>query len=143
MKLVKVFSLGDVIKPNLYERLQALDFRVFVGANNEFKENREWWVVEDGGQIIAYCGSLYADGVCIFVRAWVYKQYRGNGLQSKMIRTRLKAAKGCYKAITYVDPTNVHSINNLIKNGFLTYIPQAQYAGKEFQYFYKELPGSV
>ena len=140
LRLVKVFSWGTIIKPKLYERLQSLDARVFVDAKNEFKENREWWVIEDKGQIIAYCGSLYAEGVCIFVRAWVFKDYRGHGIQSKMIKTRLKAAKGCYRAITYVSFDGVHSMNNLIKNGFLTYIPQAQYAGKEFLYFYKELP---
>ena len=139
MRLTKVFSMGKVLKPDLYRRLQVLDSRLFAGAANEFKDNREWWVIEDAGQIIAYCGSLYSEGVCIFVRAWVYKPYRGKGLQSKMIKTRLKAAKRCFKAITYVYYDNVHSINNLIKNGFLTYTPQYGYAGKEFIYFYKDI----
>lgn len=139
MKLQKVFSFGKVIKPALYERLQSLDRRVFVDAYNEFKENREWWVIEDKGQIIAYCGSLYNQGVCIFVRAWVFKEYRGRGLQSKMIKARLKAARNCYRVITYVAKDGVHSMNNLIINGFLTYIPQYLYAGKEFIYFYKDI----
>jgi len=139
LRLVKVFSMGEVIKPNLYERLQVLDLKMFYGATNEFKTNREWWVIEDNNQIIAYCGSLYSEGVCIFIRAWVYKPYRGNWLQSKMIKARLRAASGCYKAITYVYYDNSQSINNLIRNGFLTYNPQYQYAGKEFIYFYKSL----
>jgi len=139
LRLVKVFSWGTVIKPNLYERLQALDARVFVDAKNEFKENREWWVIEDNGQIIAYCGSLYIDGVCIFVRAWVHRPYRGNGLQSRMIKLRLKAAKSCYKAITYVHPDGISSMNNLVNNGFRFYVPQAKYAGDGFLYFYKDM----
>lgn len=139
MRLQKIFSLGRVINPLLYERLKSLDKRIFVDAYNEFKENREWWVIEDKGQIIAYCGSLYNQGVCIFVRAWVYKDYRGKGLQSKMIKTRLKAARHCYRVITYVAIDGVHSMNNLIKNGFLTYIPQYLYAGKGFIYFYKDI----
>jgi len=139
LRLVKVFSWGTVIKPNLYERLQALDARVFVDAKNEFKENREWWVIEDNGQIIAYCGSLYIDGVCIFVRAWVHRPYRGNGLQSRMIKLRLKAAKSCYKAITYVHPDGISSMNHLVNNGFRFYVPQAKYAGDGFLYFYKDM----
>lgn len=134
-----MFSWGTVIKPKLYERLQALDARVFVDAKNEFKENREWWVIEDKGQIISYCGSLYAEGVCIFVRAWVFKDYRGKGIQSKMIKTRLKAAKGCYMAITYVHPDGISSMNNLVNNGFRFYVPQAKYAGDGFLYFYKDI----
>ena len=137
--LRKIFSFGKVLNQDLYDRLQILDVKVFEGAKNEFRENREWWVIVDKETIVAYCGSLYSEGVCIFIRAWVYRPYRGQGLQSRMIKTRLKAAKGCYKAITYVYPDNVNSINNLIKNGFLTYTPQAKYSGEEFIYFYKEL----
>lgn len=139
LRLRKVFSMGTVLNSNLYERLQVLDRKVFVDANNEFKDNREWWVIEDKGQIIAYCGSLYNQGVCIFVRAWVFREYRGKGLQSRMIKTRLKAAKGCYRVITYVHYEGTHSMNNLIKNGFLTYTPQYKYAGKGFVYFCKDI----
>ena len=29
LRLVKVFSMGEVIEPNLYERLQVLDLKMF------------------------------------------------------------------------------------------------------------------
>lgn len=138
-RLQKVFSFGNVINPSLYFQLQELDKQVFVGASDEFKQNREWWVIQQKGNIIAYCGSLYSQGVCIFVRAWVARNHRGKGLQRKMIKTRLKAAKGCYRAITYVYYDNANSINNLIKEGFLTYNPEYQYAGSGFIYWGKDL----
>ena len=140
-KLRKIFSFGKVYNQDLYERLQALDKRVFVDAKNEFKEYREWWVMVDNDTIIAYCGSLYADGVCLFVRAWVHRPFRGKGLQRKMIKLRLKAGKSlaCYRAITYVYTDGTTSMNNLINTGFRLYNPQYKYAGNEFLYFYKDL----
>lgn len=138
-RLQKVFSLGNVINPSLYFQLQELDKQVFVGASDEFKTNREWWVIVQKEKIVAYCGSLYSQGVCIFVRAWVARSLRGQGLQRKMIKTRLKAAKGCYKAITYVYYDNHNSINNLVKSGFLTYNPEYKYAGSGFIYLFKDL----
>jgi len=140
MRLQKIYSQGLVLNNKFYEQLKQLDYAVFFGCNNEFKENRDWWVIVDSGKIIAYCGSLYSEGVCIFVRAWVSLKYRNKGLQSKMIKTRLKAAKQfCYVAITYTTHTNVHSANNLFKNGFKMYIPQQQYSGKEMIYFKTDL----
>jgi GNAT superfamily N-acetyltransferase len=139
LRLRKIFSFGDIYNQPLYSRLQELDKKVFADAKSEFKPNREWWVIVDKGLIVAYCGSLYIDGVCIFVRAWVHRPYRGNGLQSRMIKTRLKAANFCYRAITYVHPDGISSMNNLVNNGFRFYVPQAKYAGDGFLYFYKDI----
>lgn len=140
MKIQRIYNCGKVINPELYNRLKTLDGEMFIGCGNEFKLNRDWWVVVDKNKIIAYCGCLYSEGVCIFVRAWVYKKYRGRGLQRRMITVRLNAArKQCYTAITYTLANNIVSANNLIKKKFLLYEPAYKYSGKDVLYFKVDL----
>lgn len=140
MRLQKIYSQGIVKNQQLYEYLQKQDGYVFPNCDNEFKSNRDWWVTLDNGFIVAYCGCLYSQGICIFVRAWVHKRYRGKGLQRKMIKARLKAAKTqCKTAITYTMPNNIHSINNLFKSGFTVYNPEYAYAGREMLYFKRKV----
>jgi len=136
MRLQKVFNCGKVINYHWYYKLQELDFKVFYGCGNEFLKNRDWWVVLDKDEIVAYCGCLYTQGICIFVRAWVHRNYRGKGLQSKMIKARIEAAKDkCTVVITYTTFDNVPSANNLIKNRFYLYQPAYAYAGNDKLYF--------
>ena len=142
LKAKKVFSFGRIVDNDLYELVQLMDKNIFVGCNNEFKENREWWAFLDTkGKIGAYCGSIYTEGICIFIRAWVKKSYRGKGIQKKLISTRIKAAKekGCYIAITYTSKDNYPSVNNLIAKGFKFYFPEYAYGGKEMLYWSKRL----
>ena len=138
----KVFSFGTVINESLYELVQIMDRNIFAGCNNEFQTNREWWVFLDSkGRIGAYCGSIYTEGICIFIRAWVKKSHRGKGLQKKLISTRIKAAKenDCYIAITYTTKDNYPSVNNLIGKGFKYYFPEYAYGGKEMLYWSKKI----
>lgn len=140
MKLIKIFNLGRVISERLYSQLKELDKQIFYGCANEFKKNRDWWVIEEEGKIVAYCGCIYSEGICIFNRAWVHRDYRGDGIQSKMIKARLKAAKEtCNVAITYTTFDNVPSANNLIKNKFIMYNPLYAYAGNDKLYFIRRL----
>lgn len=140
MRLVKIYSLGRIKSDYLYSQLQELDRHVFPNCGNEFLNNRVWWVMEDCGKIIAYCGCIYSEGVCIFNRAWVHRNYRGNGIQRKMIKARLKAAKEyCHVAITYTTFDNIHSANNLIKNKFTLYNPSFAYVGRDKLYFKRDL----
>lgn len=139
MKTLKVFSRGKLLNPKLYSELKALDFKVFSGCANEFKPNRDWWVIVSGNKIIAYCGCSFVDNICIFVRAWVHIDYRGKGLQKKMIKLRLKSAYDCYIAITYTTIDNYPSANSLISQGFKLFSPEYAYAGRNMLYFQKEL----
>lgn len=138
MRLTKIFSNGKIINELLYEQLKKLDAKCFPNCYNEFKENREWWIIEQGNIIIAYCGSWYKDGICMFNRAWVHPDYRGQGIQKRMIKARLRAAKRYGNtAITYTTVDNDKSANNLIRFGFKLYVPEYKYAGKEMVYFIK------
>lgn len=144
MRLKRIFNQGRIINADLYEQLQDLDqnyIPAFRGCDNEFKDNRDWWVmVSDSGQIVAYCGCIYTHGICIMNRAWVHKSQRGNGYQKKMILRRIQAAKlQCHTIITYTTADNVVSSNNLIKCGFKLYTPEYSYGGIDMLYWFKAL----
>ncbi len=132
MRLRKVFSEGIIRNEFLYLQLQELDILCFGLGTYEFKNNRDWWVIEKDMQIIAYCGCLYKhnEGLCIFNRAWVNPEHRRLGIHGRMIRTRIRTAKqkGIEDIITYTTADNIKSANNLIRNGFLLYSPQYRYA---------------
>lgn len=141
MRLKRIYKRGAILDRSTYAQLQELDKKIFVGCDNEFKTNRDWWVITDKrGAIISYCGCIYKDGVCIFNRAWVEKKYRGKGIQRKMIAARIRAAKPiCKSVVTYTTHTNVHSANNLFRCGFLLFHPVYAYVGKDVLYFIKKL----
>lgn len=142
MRLKKIFSFGNILDRETYEQLRELDYNNpnFKGCGDEFQFNREWWVMLDEGEIVAYCGSIYSKGICIFNRAWVKKSHRGQGIQRRMIKTRLKAASTfCHIAITYTTLDNFPSANNLINCGFRLYLPEYSYGGSDKLYFQKLL----
>ena len=142
MRLKKIFSFGNILDRETYEQLRELDYNNpnFKGCGDEFQFNREWWVILDEGEIVAYCGSIYSKGICIFNRAWVKKNYRGQGIQRRMIKTRIKAASTfCHIAITYTTLDNFPSANNLINCGFRLYLPEYSYGGSDKLYFQKLL----
>lgn len=139
MKTLKVFNRGKILNPSFYIELKELDYRIFKDCGDEFQKNRDWWVITSGNKIIAYCGCLFTENICIFVRAWVQKEYRGQGLQKKMIKLRLKSAFDCRIAITYTTVDNYPSANNLISQGFKLFSPEYAYAGRQMLYFQKIL----
>ena len=141
MRTKKVFSFGKTLDARLYELVQIMDKNIFYGCANEFKINREWWVIlNDASKIIAYCGSIYTEGICIYIRAWVRKDNRGKGLQKKLINIRYKAAlKNSRTVITYTTKDNYPSANNLISQGFKLYFPEYAYGGKEMLYWIKQI----
>ena len=67
MKTLKVFNRGKILNPSFYIELKELDYRIFKDCGDEFQKNRDWWVITSGNKIIAYCGCLFAENICIFV----------------------------------------------------------------------------
>lgn len=132
MRIQKVIHNTD-----LYYKLIELDKAVFYKCYDEFKPNREWFVILVDGKIIAYSGHTISERICIFVRMWVSPKYRGKGIQSKMIRKRIASAKKhkCTNIITYTSIDNVPSSNNLIKNGFRLYTPLFEWVGNKYLYW--------
>lgn len=72
MRFEKVYSMGKVLNNRAYAALQLQDRYgpAFRECENEFKDNRDWWVMRNKrGEINAYCGTAYSEGIAIFLRA--------------------------------------------------------------------------
>lgn len=107
-------------------------------------EDNVWWVAYDGDTPVGFAGiKKYVNtGYVFFNRVGVLKPYRGEGLHKLFIKKRLEYCKKldwCEKVLTYTANWNISSANNLIKNGFLLYIPQYKYANNDSLYFMKEI----
>jgi len=86
-----------------------------------------WWVhYSAAGNAIAFCG-LHTDrhSRAHLSRAGVSVLARGQGLQRKMIRLRMKKAASLKveRVLTYTDAKNAPSSNNLAACGFRIWIP--------------------
>lgn len=100
------------------------------------------WVMWKGTEAIAFAMlSETNDDYVFYSRAGVKKDYRGHGIQLRLIRVREKYArsKGYKKAITYTKIDNITSNRNLQKAGYWLYIPVNEYADKDCLYWIKEL----
>jgi GNAT superfamily N-acetyltransferase len=104
-------------------------------------ENTTWWIVYDGDEPIAYAGAVYLkDKNSVYLsRSGVTEDYRGYGLQRKLIQKRVKWAKdmGADCVVTYTDSDNIYSSNNLIKSGFLLYLPDFPWGSADDALYWK------
>lgn len=143
MKLVKVYSFGKILHKSLYKILINIELNNpnWLNVSDEFKSNREWWVIIDKKEIIAYCGHSFIQFSTLnhyiyFNRAWVRKDYRGKGIQKRLIKIRMKSAKKITHVIlTYTMIDNYASINSLISCGFKIYEPEYKYISGNVLYF--------
>jgi GNAT superfamily N-acetyltransferase len=103
----------------------VFDYKEHHPINTE--DGSVWWIVYDGKKPVAYAGASYLKekNRVYLCRVGVLDEYRGLGLQKELIKKRLQWAKTCGAdaAVTYTDGDNIYSSNNLIKSGFLLYIP--------------------
>jgi len=95
----------------------------------EWKE-ADWWVVEtDDGEVAGYAGIKYLGyGLWYLCRCGVLPDWRGNGLQKRLIRAREKfararTARGDELVITDTSADNPPSANSLISCGYRLYEP--------------------
>jgi len=100
-----------------------------------------WWLAYDGDKPIAFAGLkrlVENEGLAYMCRVGVLKEYRGQGLQQRLIHARVnwcRRQKGIYGVITYTIPSNVASSNNLIKCGFKLYRPDYKWEGDNALYW--------
>ncbi len=105
-------------------------------------DTRVWWVAVYDGRIVGYCGLSVEhgdEGIGYLTRAGILPEFRGKGLQKKLIEVRdEEAEKRGYKVnITYVAKWNHASANNLIRCGYTLYSPEWKYGLKDALYFRK------
>lgn len=103
-----------------------------------------WWIMWDGKKVAGYASikpSLGIPGAAYLSRAGVMPEYRGRGLQKRMIRVRLAYAKrnGFKEVVTDTSPGNVASSNSLIACGFKLFQPERLWSFRYGLYWRKKL----
>jgi ribosomal protein S18 acetylase RimI-like enzyme len=110
----------------------------------EMDAGSHWWIVEDDGQPVAFAcirQSRRWFDTWYLSRAGVMPVARGMGLQKKLIRTRLAAAKKAGKVwvVTDVNNDKPASMASLIACGFKPFWPSDPYALETSTYWRKKL----
>lgn len=123
--------------------LTELHQECFDGDSLPDFDQEYWWLAYDDKEPIAFAGmhkSRSWHNVGYMCRVGVLPEYRGNGLQKRLIRTRLAHAKrhGWVAVITdtYDNPP---SSNSLISCGFKLYNPENPWSFKNALYWIKRL----
>lgn len=101
-----------------------------------------WWVIEVGKQPAGFCGlhpSLQFSDAGYLCRAGVRPEFRGNGLQRKMIQLRERAARrlGFRWLVTDTARWNLASANSLAGAGFRLYEPSHPWGFRDSLYWRK------
>lgn len=115
----------------------ALDYKMFWDTPIVDNGHMEYWLVWNDGKPIGYCATTNYGEHIFMSRCGVLPEFRGHGLQKRMIRAR-ELFHGNKEYFTYVSLRNPASINSLISCGYKAYAPQRRYAGDEFIYLIKE-----
>lgn len=102
-----------------------------------------WWVAYENGNPAAFGGLVasqrdtHGGYLC---RAGVLPQYRGFGLQRKLISVRVRKARSLGMRTLYTDTfCNPQSSNNLIAAGFRMYDPRIKYGLPHASYWRRDL----
>ena len=127
------------IKRGRWDLACTLDMEIFNDGSQplaDHKEDMTYWVAWCDGEAVGFCATKeYSHGIFL-IRSGVLKEFRGQGLQKRMIRVRERHHKG-QTFFTYVSTHNPASINSLISCGYKAYTPYERYAG-EAVYMIKE-----
>ncbi len=133
-----------VRKTTNYQVVTDLNRQVFGEGMDLPFANHECWLAYDRGTPIAYASYQRVEGNAVFLsRVGVLSDYRGQGLQKRLIKARCRDAKskGVRWAITYTSLVNAASFGSLQSCGFKMYLPEFRWAGTEFIYWRKQLNG--
>lgn len=102
-----------------------------------------WWGAFDDDGLCAFAGAVtWRPDDCLYLsRCGVLERARGQGLQRRLIRARLRhaSAMGLTGAYTYTLNDNPTSANNLIACGFRLWWPARPWGNKRAVYFYREI----
>lgn len=131
-------------EPHHIDTIRAIDSKLIDGDGLSWSRHRWWFAYGDGPIPAAYAGMRGLDSWprCVFLsRCGVVSEHQGHGLQRRLIRCRLAAARraGFATAITYTAGSNLKSANNLIACGFRLYRPESKWGVAGAMYFRKEL----
>lgn len=109
------------------------------------KEGSWWWLaIDEDGRAVGFAGMRPSDRwqqTMYLCRAGVLPEYRGQGIQKRLIRVRLIKARslGNTHAITDCTTENPASARSLIAAGFRPYWPQIPWALPHSIYWIRKL----
>lgn len=137
------------MKEKTFKIRQCLDILLIKELHAEILPTDDWYETKSICWV-AYCGeipvgfamlSLQDNKIAYLARSGVLLEYRGYGLQRRLIRAREMFARklNFTKIITYTKIYNINSINNLQKCGYWLYEPEEEYADADCLYWIKEL----
>ncbi len=114
-KLIKLPKDSEI---NITEKYNPFDFTE--GVNFTFVATYKSDIVGHASLTTSYIDEARTN-YWTLRKCVVAPKARGLGIQKKLIEARIDKAVtlGAYSIIAYVTPTNIFSINNLIKCGFL------------------------
>jgi GNAT superfamily N-acetyltransferase len=138
-----VIRLSDVTRPEIADTLNKLQAQTFPGDVSFDIKKGWWWIAYEDDAPVAFAGlapvlSWMKTGY--LARCGVLPEYRGRGLQQKLIRKREDHAKklGMERVIT-TTLNNTISANNLISRGYKTYSPETAWGASDTIYWITEL----
>lgn len=127
----------------LVELMDSMDRNTITGSDPFEKGEGYWWIAYDGKTPAGFAGmTLHENGTMAFLcRCGVLPEYRGKGLQRKLIKVRERLAKkiGVKWLVSYTTRKRLVSGNNLIKCGFLLFDPPFSWGDKYWLHFRKEI----
>lgn len=122
--------------------LNQLD-RACFPADELCDKDGDWWIVYDGKTPVGYAGLKPSNRIVAagyLCRVGVLPDHRGCGLQARLIRARLRAARKKGWHTVYSDTyNNLPSANNLIRAGFRLYWPEVPWSYVGALYWKKSL----
>jgi RimJ/RimL family protein N-acetyltransferase len=126
--------------------VMALDEICFPGDDRVNPDGGLWWIAWCGKTPVAYAGMRLCrdprnEGLAFLNRAGVVPGHRGRGLQKRLIRARVAAARqlAVNELVTYCMTYNAASINSLVHCGFRFYVPATKWGGASAVYLQKAL----
>jgi GNAT superfamily N-acetyltransferase len=135
----------DGLDDEVIETLDELHDACFEGnAPRVQYDTGHWWLAYYGRQPVAFSGiipSTLGVGIGYFNRVGVLPQYRGRGLQRRLMRCLEACARRNGWVAVITDTTdNVPSANNMIKAGYKLFDPPyGRWAFEHSNYWMKEL----
>lgn len=111
----------------------------------DFKRGYWWIVYEDVHRYkpIAFCGMTAVPtwhNTGYLCRSGVLPEFRGKGIQKKLIQTRINKAKSLgWKMLITDTRDNLPSSNSLISKGFKLYRPQKPWSWPEALYWMRSI----
>lgn len=131
------FKAGAKMPPHIEKQLRSLDKNVFIGCEEPTWERTNWIILMKGRKLAAYAGVMQLEGSFYMNRAAVAREFRGFGLQKKLIKQRVEFCRSIGKEpiITYTVIDNPESSNSLISCGFKLYTPEYAWAGDKVLYW--------